>query len=62
MRTPIWFHLEGALWFIRESWPYLGCDKGAGRWRARRRYFLGIIPGVIWFVWQSRKDWELHIR
>lgn len=32
--------MEGNLfWFLRESWRYLGCDHGTGRWRARRRFF-----------------------
>lgn len=40
--------LRDAFWFARHSWPYLGCDKGNGRWRARRRYerFEAILDRV----------------
>lgn len=32
-------------WFVWTSWRYLGCDRGTGRWAARRLYVAG-LPGA----------------
>jgi len=47
----------GALfWFLRSSWSYLGCDRGAGRWRARRTYLAGLVPAAVKFMRLTRAD------
>jgi hypothetical protein len=46
----------GVLWFIWRSWSYLGCDRGTGRWAARREYLVGIIPAAVRFVRSSWND------
>ncbi len=39
-------------WFIRESWKYLGCDRGTNRWRARRQF---IANGWRAYTWWRRR-------
>lgn len=38
------------VWFLLNSWGYLGCDRGAGRWGARRHYFRKIVPASAHFL------------
>jgi len=54
MRTQI----RRALFIIRESWSFLGCEGGSARWRARRQYAVGIVPVTIRFLWVCRHDEE----
>lgn len=42
--------------FARNSWSYLGCDGGTGRWAMRRHYFARIIPRGIRYVLKCRDD------
>lgn len=42
--------LVGLTWFARESWRYLGCERGTGRWRARYRFFCN--------GWSSYQNWR----
>lgn len=48
--------VRDVIWFVRRSWAYLGCDAGTGRWRARRRYAMGLVPAGCRFVAASRRD------
>jgi len=48
--------VKAAAWFVRNSWFYLGCDRGTGRWKMRRKYFWEIVPKMVWFVKQGRRD------
>lgn len=48
--------MANAVWFIWRSWSYLGCDRGTGRWRARRDYLRGIVSKTIWFVRECHQD------
>lgn len=50
--------LADGLMFLRESWKYLGCDRGSGRWRARRRYFAGIWYKTPAFILECKRDRE----
>lgn len=51
--------LRRAVWFLRHSWGFLGCDSGTGRHRARVRYFTGLPYALPAFLWASRNDdWE----
>lgn len=44
------------IWFIRTSWAYQGCDRGSGRWKARRIFALKIIPSYRSFRRLSAND------
>lgn len=48
--------MRKALWFVRESWHFLGCDGGSGRHRARLAYLTGIPGALVRFLWLSRHD------
>lgn len=48
--------LQRIRFIVRESWHFLGCDAGAGRWKARLVYVTGIVPVTIRFLWLSRND------
>jgi hypothetical protein len=48
--------IDKVVFFVTQSWTYLGCDSGTGRWRARRDYFINIIPKTIKFAYISRND------
>lgn len=30
--------VRAMIWFLVQSWQYLGCNRGTGRWSARLRY------------------------
>lgn len=47
---------DGVLWFVWASWSFLGCDRGAGRWRARRRYARGLLPTLLRYLRMRRED------
>lgn len=42
--------LADLVWFLLHSWSYLGCDRGTGRWDARRMYFQKIVPTSITYL------------
>jgi hypothetical protein len=48
--------LRDIRWFAAKSWPYLGCDHGTGRWRARRRYVARFVPAARHFLAACRRD------
>lgn len=43
-------------WFVRQSWVYLGCHGGTGRWRARRRFARGLTRATLRYANAARAD------
>lgn len=48
------------VWFAIKSWSYLGCNRGTGRWEARRRWLTGLRPAWTRFSGAYRADLERH--
>lgn len=44
------------IWFIRQSWHYLGCAGGTGRWRARLTFLLGLAHAARSYRAACRAD------
>lgn len=44
------------VWFARKSWGFLGCDRGTGRWDARRHYVTRLLPATKSFLKATRRD------
>ena len=48
------------IWFLRNSWSYLGCNSGSGRWRARWRLLTKGPAAYRSFRRAKARDEALH--